>query len=81
MEIGDIVIVEKKHWLREYFPGYCEIISTKTIMRELIYNIKTIDFINGKQNITLVHEKEIIPIVKIRNEKLNKLLYDHRKTK
>lgn len=74
MEIGDIVIVDEKYWLKEYFPGYCEIIGTKTIMRELRYNIKTINFINGKQNKTLVHEKEIIPIVKIRNEKLKQIL-------
>lgn len=74
MEIGDIVIVEEKYWLKEYFPGYCEIIATKTIMRELRYSIRTIDFIYGKQNITLVHEREIIPIVKIRNEKLKQIL-------
>ena len=74
MEIGDIVIVEEKYWLKEYFSGYCEIIGTKTIMRELRYNIKTIDFIDGKQHVTLVHENEIIPIVRIRNEKLNQIL-------
>jgi hypothetical protein len=74
MEIGDIVILKEDSFLKEYFPGYCEIIGTKTIMRELRYNIKTIDFINGSQNITLSYENDIIPIVRIRNEKLNKLL-------
>lgn len=74
MEIGDIVIVDEKYWLKEYFPGYCEIIEIRTIMRELRYSIRTIDFIYGKQNITLAHERELIPIVKIRNEKLNQIL-------
>lgn len=74
MEIGDIVVVSKNYWLKKYFPGYCEIIGTKTIMKELRYNIKTIDLIDGKQNVTLVHENEIIPIVRIRNEKIKKLL-------
>ena len=74
MEIGDIIIIKKDNYLKEYFPGYCEIIEIRTIMRELRYSIRTIDFIYGKQNITLVHENEIIPIVKIRNEKLNQIL-------
>jgi hypothetical protein len=74
MEIGDIVIVKEDSFLKEYFPGYCEIIETRTIMRELRYSIRTIDFINGSQNITLSYANEIIPIVRIRNEKLNKLL-------
>jgi hypothetical protein len=43
-------------------------------MRELRYSIRTIDFINGSQNITLSYANDIIPIVRIRNEKLNKLL-------
>lgn len=74
MEIGDIVIVKEDSFLKDYFPGYCEIIETITIMRELRYSIRTIDFINGSQNITLSYENDIIPIVRIRNEKLNKLL-------
>lgn len=74
MEIGDIVIIKKDNYLKEYFPGYCEIIEIRTIMRELRYSIRTIDFIYGKQNITLANENEIIPIVKIRNEKLNQIL-------
>ena len=74
MEIGDIVIIKKDNYLKEYFPGYCKIIEIRTIMRELRYSIRTIDFIYGKQNITLVHEREIIPIVKIRNEKLKQIL-------
>ncbi len=24
MEIGDIVIVSKSYWLKDYFTGYCE---------------------------------------------------------
>ena len=74
MEIGDIVIVKEDSFLKDYFPGYCEIIETRTIMRELRYSIRTIDFIYGKQNITLSYANDIIPIVRIRNEKLNKLL-------
>jgi hypothetical protein len=74
MEIGDIVILKEDSFLKEYFPGYCEIIETRTIMRELRYSIRTIDFIYGKQNITLSYANDIIPIVGIRNEKLNKLL-------
>jgi hypothetical protein len=74
MEIGDIVIVKEDSFLKDYFPGYCEIIETRTIMRELRYSIRTIDFINGSQNITLSYANDIIPIVRIRNEKLNKLL-------
>ena len=74
MIIGDIVILKKDNYLKKYFPGYCEIIEIRTTMRELRYSIRTIDFIYGKQNITLVNENEVIPIVKIRNEKLNKLL-------
>lgn len=74
MGIGDIVIIKKDNYLKEYFPGYCEIIEIRTIMRELRYSIRTIDFIYGKQNITLANENEIIPIVKIRNEKLNQIL-------
>ena len=74
MEIGDIIIIKKDNYLKEYFPGYCEIIEIRTIMRELRYSIRTIDFIYGKQNITLAHEREIIPIVKIRNEKLKQIL-------
>lgn len=74
MEIGDIVILKENHWLKEYFPSYCEIIEIRTIMRELRYSIRTIDFINGKQNITLLHENDILPIVKIRNEKLKQIL-------
>jgi hypothetical protein len=31
MEIGDIVIVDEKYWLKDYFPGYCEIIETKLL--------------------------------------------------
>jgi len=74
MEIGDIVILKEDSFLKEYFPGYCEIIDTITIMRELRYSIRTIDFINGSQNITLSYEKDIIPIVRIRNEKLKQIL-------
>jgi hypothetical protein len=74
MEIGDIVILKEDSFLKEYFPGYCEIIETRTIMRELRYSIRTIDFIYGSQNITLSYANDIIPIVRIRNEKLNKLL-------
>jgi hypothetical protein len=74
MEIGDIVILKEDSFLKEYFPGYCEIIEIRTIMRELRYSIRTIDFIYGKQNITLSYANDIIPIVRIRNEKLNKLL-------
>jgi hypothetical protein len=74
MKIGDIVIIKKDNYLKRYFPGYCEIIDTITIMRELRYSIRTIDFINGSQNITLSYEKDIIPIVRIRNEKLKQIL-------
>lgn len=74
MKIGDIVIIKKDNYLKRYFPGYCEIIDTRTIMRELRYSIRTIDFINGSQNITLSYEKDIIPIVRIRNEKLKQIL-------
>ena len=74
MEIGDIVILKEDSFLKEYFPSYCEIIDTRTIMRELRYSIRTIDFINGSQNITLSYENDIIPIVRIRNEKLKQIL-------
>ena len=74
MEIGDIVILKQDSFLKEYFPSYCEIIDTRTIMRELRYSIRTIDFINGSQNITLSYENDIIPIVRIRNEKLKQIL-------
>ena len=35
---------------------------------------RTIDFINGSQNITLSYANDIIPIVRIRNEKLKQIL-------
>lgn len=78
MKVGDIVILKEDHWLREQLPGYCEIVEIKNVPLIMEYNINilTLDSTNGNKTGVWVKESELIPIAKVRNEKINKILYE-----
>lgn len=73
MKVGDIVLFRDGHYLKEFFPGYCEIIDMKVFMRATRYTIRTTYFINGKPNLTTVTESDIKSVNEIRNDKLKEL--------